>query len=72
MDKKCIECEHFRRGSVGPTRPEYVWGDCLKVREHAWGSEESEESVNFTWADGCCENFEPRQTSADDRRAATQ
>ncbi len=60
MGKKCIDCRHFRQGSMGPTKPEYVWGDCLKAREHASGAEDAEESINFTWADGACEDFEPK------------
>ena len=59
MDKTCVNCKYFRQGSVGPTKPEYVWGDCLKAKEHAWGTGDAEKSVNFTWADGVCEDFEP-------------
>jgi len=36
MDKTCINCRHFRQGSAGPTKPEHVWGDCLKAKKHAW------------------------------------
>jgi hypothetical protein len=59
MDKKCINCKYFRQGSVGPTKPEYVWGDCLKASKHAWGSGNAEKSANFTWGNGNCEDFEP-------------
>lgn len=63
MDKKCVNCRHFRQGSVGPTRPEHVWGDCLKAKEHAWGGQGTDTAVSFTWADGGCERFEPRETA---------
>ena len=63
MEKKCINCRHFRQGSVGPTRREYVWGDCLKPKEHFWGAENVDSVVNFTWADGFCEQFEPIESS---------
>lgn len=69
MGKKCSDCRHFRQGSVGPTKPDYVWGDCLKVTKHPWSAEKAEKSVNFTWADGYCEKFEPRQMSAADSSA---
>ena len=60
MDKKCINCKHFRQGSVGPTKPEYVWGDCLKAKKHSWGVGDAEKSLKFTWADGGCEDFGPK------------
>ncbi|MHC4166659.1 MAG: hypothetical protein ACYSWQ_06865 [Planctomycetota bacterium] len=63
MDKKCVNCRHFRQASVGPTRPEYVWGDCLRAKKHAWGAEGMGSAVSFTWADGGCEQFEPIETS---------
>jgi len=61
MDKTCINCRHFRRGSVGPTKPEHVWGDCLKAEKHAWVTGDTEKSLNFTWADAGCEDFEANQ-----------
>ena len=74
MDRTCINCQHFRQGSIGPTRPEYVWGDCLKAREHAWGEGDAGKSVNFAWADGSCDDFEPklRLTSDDGERTDYQ
>ena len=59
MEKKCINCKHFRKGSVGPTRKEYVWGDCLRTKEHSWRAESPDSTVSFTWADSYCEQFEP-------------
>ena len=59
MDKKCINCKHFRQGSVGPTKPEHVWGDCLKASENAWSTVDNEKSANFTWGNGDCEDFAP-------------
>ena len=64
MEKKCINCKHFRKGSVGPTRKEYVWGDCLKTKERSRGAEKSNSIVNFTWADGYCEQFKPTEQRA--------
>lgn len=58
MDKKCINCEHFRQGSVGPTKPEYVWGDCVKASKRALVAGNVEKSFSFTWGDGGCEDFE--------------
>ena len=40
MDNKCVNCRYFRQGSIGPTKAEHVWGDCLKATEHAWGGED--------------------------------
>ena len=48
MDKTCVSCKHFRQGSVGPTKPEHVWGDCLKARAHAWGTGDAENSGRGT------------------------
>ena len=67
MDKKCINCRYFRLGSVGPTKADYIWGDCLNAKHHPWNADRAGQSVNFTWGDACCENFEPKQTSADKR-----
>lgn len=63
MDKKCINCRHYRQGSVGPTRKEYIWGDCLKSKKHAGEGEDSGSKADFTWADGFCGNFEPKETT---------
>lgn len=60
MDRKCINCRHFRQGSVGPTKPEYVWGDCAKGKNEAQRTEDSALDVSFVWADGCCGHFEPK------------
>ena len=67
MDKKCINCRHFRQGSVGPTKPEHVWGDCLKAKKHALGGEGTGTAGSFTWADGGCEQFELMGTPTDGR-----
>ena len=60
MDKKCIDCKHFKQGSVGPTKTEHVWGDCLRAANCAGVAENPAEAAVFTWADGSCDHFEPR------------
>ncbi len=68
MDRKCINWRHFRQGSVGPTKAEYVWGDCLKAKEHAWGGNSESTAAKFAWADGFCECLEPKETSEEGRK----
>jgi hypothetical protein len=63
MDNKCIDCSYFRQGSVGPTRPEHVWGDCLKVIKHASGRDDAGVMVSFRWADASCKQFEHIETA---------
>jgi len=72
VDKTCINCEHFRQGSAGPTKPEHDWGDCLKAKKHAWGAGDAEKSVNFRWADAGCEDFEPKLTPAEGKQVDSQ
>ncbi len=68
MDKKCINCRQFRQGSVGPTKAEHVWGDCLKAKERACGRDSTSGPASFAWADGCCEQFEPREMPQEDQK----
>ncbi len=63
MEKRCINCKYFRKGSVEPAKD--VWGDCVKPRKHVWGAEDTETRVFFTWADNSCDDFEPRKAPAD-------
>jgi len=72
MDKKCSNCRHFRKGSVEPTRPEHVWGDCLKAKAHYRGAENTGLTVAFTWADGYCEDFEPSEAPKNNQNAGTR
>ena len=67
MENKCVNCRYFRQGSIGPTKAEHVWGDCLKATEHAWGGEDTGPGVSFAWADGCCEQFEPKDNPEEDQ-----
>ncbi|TKJ34305.1 MAG: hypothetical protein CEE38_18555 [Planctomycetes bacterium B3_Pla] len=60
MDKKCIDCKYFKQGSVGPTKTEHVWGDCLKAADCAGVAENPAGAGVFTWADGSCDHFESR------------
>ncbi len=62
---KCINCQHFRQGSLGLTKPEQIWGGCLRVKEHAQSAKDKAVCVGFKWADGSCEHFEPKETSDD-------
>ena len=62
MQKKCMNCKHFRKGSVGPTKAEHVWGDCMKPKEHSGDAQDTEARQFFTWADNSCADFQPRET----------
>ena len=60
VERRCDKCRHFRQGSVGSTRAEHVWGDCMKPKEHSGDAQDTETQRFFTWADNSCEDFEPR------------
>ncbi len=63
MEKKCQNCEHFKRGSVGAAK--YVWGDCMKTGKYTEDTQDTKTPGVFTWADNSCDDFEPRNTPAD-------
>ncbi len=63
MDRKCRNCEHFRKGSAGSAK--HVWGECLKPGQYSYDSHDRDRPGAFTWADKSCDDFEPRKTPAD-------
>jgi hypothetical protein len=62
MDRKCKNCEYFRKGSVEPAT--HVWGDCVKPGKYSWSAYNTKIPGIFTWADSSCDDFEPRTTPA--------
>ncbi|MHC4750470.1 MAG: hypothetical protein ACYTFW_11405 [Planctomycetota bacterium] len=63
IERKCKNCEHFRKGSVGYTQ--HVWGDCVKPGRYSYDAQGTKAPGVFTWAAKSCDDFEPRKTSAD-------
>jgi len=63
MEKKCKNCEHFRR--VSGEYVSYVWGDCVKPGRYTGDEQNTKTPGVFMWADKSCDDFEPRKTPAD-------
>ena len=62
MEKKCNNCEYFRRGTPGCAT--HVWGDCMKQGKYTRDTQDTKTLGVFMWADNSCDDFEPRNTSA--------
>ncbi len=70
MEKKCINCKHFRKGSVEPAKN--VWGDCVKPGQYSYDSHDRERPSAFTWAHRSCDDFEPRETPVEKSEKESQ
>lgn len=58
-DQLCGACRHFSPAYTCVERP--TWGYCMKrVRSPGTGTDRAAEAV-FTWADNCCDDFQPRR-----------
>ncbi len=61
-DQLCETCRHFSPAYARLEKPS--WGYCMKrVRDPGPGPDRPAEPV-FTWADNCCDDFQPRPPSS--------
>lgn len=58
-EQLCEACRHFSPAYGGMERP--TWGYCVKRVHHPETGADGPGEPVFTWADHCCDDFQPRQ-----------